>query len=85
MCAPVLKRSPLRDGPLESDGGDGTFLSCLNFFLVFVVYQPFFLCCKKLLDFFSLDFGLPEFFFFLLWAHPPHHFSNGPPLKISQY
>ena len=60
MCAPVLKRSPLRDGPLESDGGDGTFLSCLNFFscelavqeFFFVVYQPFFLCCKKLLDFF---------------------------------
>ena len=31
-------------------------------------------------NFFSFDFGLPEFFF-LLWAHLPHHFSNGPSLR----
>ena len=49
-------------------------LPCNNFF--FVVCQPFFLCRKKLLEFFSPWFSLDGFFFFLLWAHPPHHFSK---------
>ena len=46
-----------------------------------MVYQPFFLCRKKLLEFFSLDFCLREFFF-LLWAHLPHYFSMVHPLHV---
>ena len=45
----------------KSDGRGGTFLSCLNFFscglvvqdFFFVVYQPFVLCRKRLLEYFS--------------------------------
>ena len=43
------------------------------------LYQPFFLCCKKL-----LDFRLPELFFFFALAPPPsplHHFSYGTSLS----
>ena len=34
-------------------------------------------------EFFSFNFPLREYFFFVLRLHPAHKFSNGPPLPLS--
>ena len=47
------------------------------FFLWFINLFPY--VARSCSNIFSLDFRLPEFFF-LLWAHPSHHFSSGPSL-----
>ena len=38
----------------------------------------FFLVYSACMNFFSLNFPLHEFFFFVLRPPPPHNFSNGP-------
>ena len=66
-------------------GGEATFLSCLNFFFLWICRAIIFFLwfvnlfsyvARSCSNFFPLDFRLTDFFFFLLWAHPPHHFSK---------
>ena len=77
-----------REGPSEKGWGGGVgewdfpefleFISCeLAVQTFFVVYQPF-LCHKKLLKFFSLEFCLPIYFFACGPPHPAPH----PPLSL---
>ena len=67
------------------NGGGGArvdFLTCTNFFLLMSIIFLNIITCTKL--FFQLLGVSPARFLYLLFPQPaPHHFSNGPSLKIN--
>ena len=73
-------------------GGKGIFeprefffryqIPCMNFFLGHSM--NIFLGLIGVHEFFSFNFPLREYFFFVLRLHPAHKFSNGPPLSLIQ-
>ena len=78
----------LRDGPLEKLGGGGGIFEPQEFFfsLSNSLHEYFFRInwCAQI---FSLNFPLRENFFLYFEhprPHPPHKFSNGPPITLIQ-
>ena len=94
--APLPKKDKIRDGPLEKLWGGGEFSSRRNFFSLSNSLHEFFLGHSMNIflgligvhEFFSFNFPLRDYFFFGTSPpppHPPHKFSNGPPLSLSPW
>ena len=73
-------------------GGEGDFRAAGIFFSLSNSLHEFFLGHSMNIfsgligvhEFFSFNFPLREYFFFVLRLHPAHKFSNGPPLSLIQ-